>query len=208
MNGKNKVTSMLSVMFLSVVAMGVSPLPALAKEKASRKQPARSPASRERDHDSARLSVGFGIGNRHSDSRHGRRVGGHYETRKERVLVEPGHYERQEQRVLVEPGRYEIRHIPAVYGNRRDGRGNKHKTPAWSGARRGGRGKKNQVVIRPARTKKVWIPARYEKRKVKVWVPDRYEIRRVKVWVPGRRVNRRTRSPGRFWLNLGGLFRF
>ncbi len=206
MNGKNKVISMLSMVLLSVLLVAVSPLPAMAKERASRRQPARRSQSRDRDQDqgSTSLSISFGLGSR----THERRVPGHYETHTERVLVEPGHYERQTQRVLVEPGRYEVRHIPAVYNNRRGGQGKKYKTPAGAGTRRGGRGKKNQVMIRPSRTEKVWVPPRYEKRKVKVWVPDRYEIREVKVWVPGYWVNRPARSPGRFWLNLGGLFRF
>lgn len=193
MNGKNKVISTLSIVFLSVLFLAVSPLPAMAKERASRRQSRSRSHSRDRNRDqgSTGLSISFGLGNHFSSSANRRRVPGHYETRTERVLVDPGHYERQTQRIQVEPRRYEVRHIPAVYKTRR-----------------GERGKKYKVMVRPARTKKVWVPPRYEKRKVKVWVPDRYEIRKVKVWVPGHRVTKPARSPGRFWLNLSGLFRF
>lgn len=208
MNGKNKVISMLSVVFLSVLVVAVSSLPAIAKERASRTQPARHSASGDRDHGSTDLSISFGLGSHSSDRANRGWIPGHYEVRTEKVLVEPGHYERQTQRVLVEPGRYEVRHVPAVYTKGRGKGREKHKTPAVAEPRRGGRGKKNQVMVRHARTEKVWVPPRYKKRKVKVWVPDRYEIRKVKVWVPGHRVTKSARSPGRFWLNLGGLFRF
>ena len=210
MNGKNKVISMLSVVILSVLVVAVSSLPAMAKERASRTQPARHSASgdRDRDHGSTDLSISFGLGSHSSDRANRGWVPGHYEIRTEKVLVEPGHYERQTQRVLVEPGRYEVRHVPAVYRNGRGKGREKHKTPAVAGPRGRGRGKKNHVMVRPARTEKVWVPPRYKKRKVKVWVPDRYEIREVKVWVPRQRVTRPVRSPGRILLNLSGLFRF
>ena len=193
MNGKNKVISTLSVIFLSVLLLAVSPLPAMAKRRESRRLPAHRSRSGERDRDraSSRLSLGFGFGSDFSNSANRRWVPGHYETRTEKILVEPGHYERRRRRVQVEPGRYNVRHIPAV-----------------SRTRRGQRGKKYEVVIQPARTERVWVPSRYKKRKVKVWVPDRYEIREVKVWIPGHWITKPARSPGRFWLNLGGLFRF
>ena len=214
MNGKNKVISTLGIALLSIVLLTASPRTVTAKERPSPRQPTRNSPSRDRDrnenrdrdrdHASSGLSISFGFGSRTSE----RLVPGHYETHTERVLVEPGHYERQTQRVLVEPGRYEIRHIPAVYTNARGNGREKYKTPAVAGPHARRLGKKNQVMVRPARTEKVWVPSRYEKRKVKIWVPDRYEIRQVKVWVPGHSITKPSWSPGRFWLNLGGLFRF
>ena len=133
------------------------------------------------------MSVSFGL----ESQTHRRWVPGHTEIRRERVLVERGHYEKQTQRVLVEPGHYEVRHIPAEHKNRRGQRGKNHKD-----------------ITRRTRTERVWVPARYEKRKVKVWVPDRYEIRRVKVRIPGHWVTEPMRSGGGFRINLGGLFRF
>ena len=118
----------------------------------------------------SRLHLGFGLGfgGRYYPRIYRRWIPGYYQTHTEEVLVEPGHYEWQSQRTQVEPGRYEIQQIPAVEEIRRDEQGKEHK-----------------VVLEPARSKTVWVPPKYEERKVKVWVADRYETRDVQVWVPG-----------------------
>ena len=118
-------------------------------------------------------------------------VPGYYQTRTEQVLVEPGHHEWHEQSVLVEPGHYETRSLPPVKEILPNSRGRFHK-----------------VVTKPTRTRRVWIPDRYEIRRVKVYVPPRYEIRQVRVWVPGHWVSQPVRSPARPRLNLGAIFNF
>ncbi len=139
--------------------------------------------------DSFTLGFGWHSPSYYSSTKHW--VSGHYETRTERVLVEPAHYEFQTQRILVEPAHYEYRQIPAVkkiVSNKR--------------------GKLRKVIVVPARTEKTWVPDRYETREVKIWVPAQYETHQVRVWVPGYWVSRRVQTPSRSWLNLGGVFRF
>jgi len=97
----------------------------------------------------------------------------------------------QTQQVQVEPERYEIRQIPAVEETRHDDEGKAYK-----------------VVVEPARTETIRIPAKYEQIEVKVWVPDRYETRQFRTWVPGRWVYYPAYSPGRSWFRIGGTFRF
>ena len=137
------------------------------------------------------LGFGLGFGGHYYPTTYRRWIPGYYQTHTEEVLVEPGHYEWQIQRTQVEPGRYEIHQIPAVEEIRRDEQGKEYK-----------------VVLEPVRTKTVWVPPKYEERKVKVWVPDRYEPRDVQVWVPGYLVTERSYSPSRSWLSIGGRFRF
>ena len=153
----------------------------------------RSRSHHGRNHHRSRSHLGFGLGfgGHYYYTTYRRWVPGYYQTHTEEVLVEPGHYEWQTQRTQVEPGRYEIHHIPAVEEIRRDEQGKEYK-----------------VVLEPARTETVWVPPKYEERKVKVWVPDRYETRDVQVWVPGYWVTKRSYSPRRSWLSIGGAFRF
>ena len=94
-----------------------------------------------------------------------RMVAGHYESRIQRVLVEPGHYETRTEQVIIREGRWEQRHIPAVVGQRLDC------------------GRLVTVVITPGRIERVWVPPVYETRVTQVWCPPRYEDRVVRVWV-------------------------
>lgn len=114
-----------------------------------------------------------------------------YETRIQRVLVEPGHHEWRTELVCVEPGRYETRYVPAVEEVLYDSRGNAHR-----------------IIVTPSRVEKVWVPAKYETRRVQVWVPPRYETRQVRVLVPGRWVTETVRTTRRSGLNLSALFSF
>ena len=144
-------------------------------------------------HGGSRFGIGFGFGTRFYSGSYQRWVPGWFETRIEQVLVEPAHYEWQRKRVQVEPGRYEVREVPPVEETRRDADG-----------------KAFTVIVEPARTETVWIPPRYEERKVNVWVADRYEQQETRVWIPGRWVTESSYRPGRSgsWLSLGGIFRF
>ena len=206
MNAKNKVILILGFAFLSILLLVFSASPVMAKGKGpepsfgNHGQPSRPDYNRDahrwgsdhRDHDGrSRLGIGFGFGSYFYPATYSRWIPGYYQIRSEEVLVEPGHYEWQIQQVQVEPGRYEVRQIPAVEETRRDEQGKEYK-----------------VVIQPARTETVWIPARYEQREVKVWIADRYETRQVQVWIPGYWVSEPAYGPSRSWLNLGGAFRF
>ena len=142
-------------------------------------------------HGRSRLRLGFGY---YSTSyRHRRWISGGYVTRLEEVLVEPAHYEWQMQDVEVEPGRYELQEIPAEEQTVYDEQGEAH-----------------TIVVKPARTEAVWIPPRYEQRRVRVWVPDRFETQEVRVWVPGRWIYASGYYPARphYGLSIGGVFRF
>lgn len=68
------------------------------------------------------------------------------------VVVQPQTYEMQ--RVLVAEGHYRTEYTPAVYSTRR-----------------GPRGTLIQVLVTPACTRRVWIPAQYEWRRVAVCAP-------------------------------------
>jgi len=114
-----------------------------------------------------------------------------YETRIERVLIKSGHYEWRIERVCVEPGRYETRYVPAVTEIVYDSGGNAH-----------------TVITSPSRVEKVWVPPKYEMRKVKVWVPAQYELREVRVLIPGHWVTETVSIPRRSGLNLSALFNF
>ena len=148
---------------------------------------------RDRHDLSSHFSIGFGLGTRYYHTSYQRWVPGRYETRISQVLVEPGHYQWQTQRVQLEPGRYEVRQIPAVEETRRDKEG-----------------KPSTIIVERGRTETVWIPPRYEERKVKVWIPDRYEQQEVRVWIPGYWVIDSAYAPDRSgsWFRLGGNFRF
>ncbi len=148
---------------------------------------------RDRHNLGSRFGISFGLGTRYYHTSYRRWVPGRYQIHLERVLVEPGHYEWQTQRVQVEPGRYEVRQIPAVEQTRSDKEG-----------------KPYTIIVEPARTETVWIPPRYEERKVQVWIPDRYEQEEVRVWTPGYWVIDSAYAPGRYgsWFRFGGNFRF
>ena len=189
-------TSAKSIMTLAAIVLSTVlayPLPAQARPRRSsgRAAPARSrrkQPSRGSDHG---LTLNFDLGNVFTSAASRRWVPGHYQTRTERVLVEPGHHQWRQERVLIEPGHYETNQTPALRETLYDSRGHAH-----------------SVVVKPGRTTKVWIPARYEIRKVKVYVPPRYETRQVRVHVPGHWVSSPARQPVRSWLNLGAVFRF
>ncbi len=106
------------------------------------------------------LGLSFGFSDNYYSTSSRQWVPGYYQTHTEQVLVEPGHYEWQTQQVQVEPGRYEIRKVPAVEVTRHDEKGKAYK-----------------IVLEPAHVETVWIPPKYEERRIKVWVPDRYETR-------------------------------
>ncbi len=192
MNASTKATTILAIVFFSAASLFSFPSQARPRRSRARSTPAQT-GSRNRARDSDHgltLSVDLGrlfLGN--TSARHW--VPGQYQTRTEQVLVEPGHYEWHEQSVLVEPGHYEIRVLPPVQQIIRHSREKPHR-----------------LLAEPARTKRIWIPARYEMRKVKVYLPPRYEIRRIRVWVRGHWVSEPVRSPARSWLNLGAIFNF
>ncbi len=191
MKASTKAITIFTTVFLSVALLFSSPADARSRRSQRRSAPAQTGSrnhARDSDHD---LTLSIDLGSIFNNAPARRWVPGHYQVRTEQVLVEPGHYEWHEQSVPVQPGHYEMRCIPAVEKILRDSRGRPRK-----------------VVTRPACTKKVWVPARYEMRKVKVYVPPRYETRQVRVWVPGHWVSRPVRSPARSRLNLGALFNF
>ena len=191
MKTSTKTITILTTVFLSTALLFSSPADARPRRSQRRSAPAQT-GSRNRARDSDHgLTLSIDLGSIFNSAPARRWVPGQYQTRTEQVLVEPGHYEWHKQRVLVEPGHYETRTLPAAEKIRRDSR------------RKG-----QKVVVKPARTKKVWIPARYEMRKVKVYVPPRYETRQIRVWVPGHWVSQPVRSPARSWLNLGAIFNF
>ena len=68
-------------------------------------------------------------------------------------------------------------------------------------------GNPHTVVIEPGRTERTWVQPEYEIRRVKIRVPDRNETREVSVWVPGRWIYEDCRH-GRPGFNLGAILRF
>ena len=188
---KSKSTLIFQAVFLSVALLLSSVTPAIAKgRRRGRSSVAQRRVVRGR-HRSGGNSVTFSIGGgkSYSPTTHRQWVSGRYETRTEQVLVEPGHYEWRIERVQVSPGHYEMRYTLPVEKTVYDYNGNACK-----------------VVVKPGCTKKVWIPARYEERKVKIWVPACYESRRVRVWVPGCWVSKTVSTPCRSRSNSGVLF--
>ena len=210
MNGKTKVIRTLGAVLLSAVVFLSSQTPAAAKGKKSQKHVApattahrgfrlltwRQPYLRGGRRivplgtydGKTRVSINLG-GRSYQTIR--RWIPARYETRIERVLVKPGHYEWRIERVCVEPGRYETRYVPAVTEIVYDSGGNAH-----------------TVVVRPGRVEKVWVPPKYEMRKVKVWVPPQYELREVRVLIPGHWVTETVSIPRRSGLSLSALFSF
>lgn len=184
MKDSTKTITILATAFFSTALL----FPSLAQAKPRGSRPKPAPA-RNRGRDSNHgLSLSVDLGRLFLQNASTRQwVPGQHQTRTERVLIEPAHYEWQKQRVLVEPGHYEIHTLPVVEKNRRN---------------------QQTGVRKPARTKKVWIPDRYEIQKVKVHIPARYEIRQIRVWVPGHWVSQPLRSPASSWLNLGAVFNF
>ena len=69
------------------------------------------------------------------------------------MWVSRGHWETRTRQVLAEPAHWEIRTAPAVYE-----------------LRRGPYGRLIRVCVQPARTYRVWVPARYEYVTERVWV--------------------------------------
>ncbi len=192
MKTSTKTITILTTVFLSTALLFSSPVQAKGRKRQARPVPART-QKKDRDKDSRHgLTLSVDLGRLFLGNTSARRwVRGQYQTRTEQVLVEPSHYEWRKQQVLVEPGHYETRTLPAA-----------------EKIRRNSRPKAQKVVVKPARTRKVWIPARYEMRKVKVYVPPRYETRQIRVWIPGHWVSQPVRAPARSWLNLGAVFNF
>ena len=192
MNPATKAFTSLATVLFSTALLFSSPAHARPRSSRARQAPARTDRSRRTEDSRHALTLSIDLGrvlNRTTTSR--RWVPGHYQTATEQVLVEPGHYEWRKQRVLVEPGHYEIRTLPPLQQ-----------------IIRGSRGRARKILLNPACTEKLWIPARYEMRKVKVYLPPRYETRQVRVWVPGQWVSRPIRTPARSCLNLGAVFNF
>ena len=182
MNGKTKVIRKLGTVLLLAVVLLSSQTPAAARGRKPHKRVVRATTARR----------GFRLQTRGSSYQTIRRwVPARYETRIERVLIKSGHYEWRFQRVCVEPGRYETRYVPAVTEIVYDSDGNAH-----------------TVITSPSRVEKVWVPAKYEMRKVRVWVPPQYELREVRVLVPGHWVTETVSTPRRSGLNLSAFFSF
>ncbi len=138
------------------------------------------------------FGLSFGFSDNYYSTSSQQWIRGYFQTHTLQILVEPAHYELQTQQVQVEPERYEIRQIPAVEETRHDEKGNAYK-----------------VVVSPARTETIRIPAKYQEVQVKVWIPDRYETRQTQVWIPGRWVYSSGYAPGRSSsLRIGGRIRF
>lgn len=215
MKTKGKVIWVLGAAFLSAaVVLATSPVQAESRRRGGRSRATserrdrsrrsrsrhESPRSRGRDRSrSSGIRIGGGSGISISFGRSAnllsgdqrRFVPGHYEMRVERVLVRRGRYEWQYQRVLVEAAHYEMRYTAPVTATVYDSYGNPH-----------------QVIVRPGRAVKVWVPDRYETRKVQVWIPPVYETRTVRVWVEGYWVSQPghvTRGSG---LNIRARIRF
>ncbi len=218
MNVRSKTILIVTTLIISMLLSVFPAQPAMARDgrgggrSASRSRPARSRFGRSdrgrtrtsrshggfgrsrggRGFGGSSIGLSFGFSDSYYSTSYQQWAPGYYQTRTEQVLVEPGHYEWQTQQVQVEPGRYEIRQIPAVEQTRHDDQGKAYK-----------------VVISPARTETVWIPPKYQERKIKVWVPDRYETRQFRTWVPGRWVNSPAYAPGpSSFFRIGGTFRF
>ena len=198
MNAKKKVIRTFGVAVLAMLFVVSSAAPAVAKDWRSRDRRSsnrhdHSRRSRDYHRRDSGLRIGIGYSNRIYSTSYRRWVPGYYQTHTEQVLVEPGHYDWQTHSVQVEPERYELRKIPAVEQTVRDEHGKKYK-----------------IIVQPARTETVYIPPKYEQRRVKTWIPDRYETQHIQVWVPGYWISQPSYSysPGRFSLNLGGVFRF
>ena len=216
MNRKIKNILTVTIVFLSSLLLAL-PQSAIARDgrggrgggrsvSGSRQQGSRSGRSRRsgrgfggsgRRHRSRRgfgrssLGLSFGFSDSYYSTSSRQWVPGYFQTHSEQVLVEPGHYEMQTQHVMVAPERHEIRQIPAVEETRHDEQGKAYK-----------------VIVSPARTQTVVIPAKYEQIQVKVWLPNRYETRQFRTWVPGRWISYRATSPGRSWFSIGGRIRF
>ena len=137
------------------------------------------------------LGLSFGFSDRYYYTNSSYWVSGHYETRTERVLVEPAHYETQTEYVEVEPGRHELRQVPAVKRTFQDKDG-----------------KSRTVIVEPARTEKVWIPPKFEEHQVEILIPDRYETSEIRTWIPGYWAYSPAYAPSRSWFSIGGRFRF
>ncbi len=191
MNASTKTITILVTVFFATASLFSSPADAAPRRSRARSAPVRTRSGRRAGGSRHGLTLSIGLEQLFGNTSARRWVPGYYQTRTEQVLVEPGHHEWHEQSVLVEPGHYETRSLPPVEEILRHSRGRVHK-----------------VVTKPARTRKVWIPDRYEMRKVKVYVPPRYETRQVRVWVPGHWVSQPARSPARPRLNLGAIFNF
>ncbi len=204
MNRKIKNILTVTIVFFSTLLLAV-PQSAMARDgrggrggrrSASRSRPqgrrsGRSQRGR-RGYGGSSLGLSFGFSDNYYSTSSRQWVPGYYQTHTEQVLVEPGHYELQTQQVQIEPERYEIRQIPAVEQTRHDDEGKAYK-----------------VVVEPARTETIRIPAKYEQHQVKVWVPNRYETRQFRTWVPGRWVNSPAYAPGpSSFFRIGGRFRF
>ena len=208
MSCKSKIILTVTIVFFSTLLLAL-PQSAMARDgrggrggrrSASRSRSERSRSGRDhrgrrrtsRRHSRSSIGLSFGFSDNYYSTSSRQWVPGYYQTHTEQVLVEPGHYELQTQQVQIEPERYEIRQVPAVEETRYDDKG-----------------KAYQVVVEPARTETIRIPAKYEQRQVKVWVPDRYETRQFRTWVPGRWVNSPAYAPGpSSFFRIGGTFRF
>ena len=196
MNAQKKIISTLGLVMLSILFVTSSAIPAAAaRDRGPRggrsSDRGRSSRSHDRDSRHSGLSIGFGFSNRIYSTSYRRWVPGYYQTRTEQILVEPSHYEWQSHQVEVAPARYEVRSTPAVEKTVRDENG-----------------KQYTVIVEPARTETVYIPPKYEQRRIKVWIPDRYETRQIQIWIPGYWVSEPAYPPSRFRLNIGGVFRF
>ncbi len=192
MNASAKATTILAAVVFSAALLFPSPAQARPRRSRARSAPARNRGGG--SNHGLSLSVDLGrlfVENAPSTRSTRQWIRGHHQTRTKQVLVEPAHYEWQKQTVLVEPGHYEVRVLPTVEKIR----------PRL-------RRRTRKVVFKPTRTRKVWIPDRYEIHKVKVLVPDRYETVQIRVWVPGHWVSQPVRQPTRSWLNLGTVFNF
>ena len=193
MNASTKAITITSIL-LAATLLFSSPVQARQRRRQARHAPARNRGGNRDGGSRSGLSLSVDLtrllfANASTTTRQW--VPGQYQTHTEQVLVEPAHYELRQQRVLVEPAHYEIQTLPAI-----------------EKIRRGSRRNPQRFVIKPARTRKVWVPDRYEMRTVKVYVPDRYETRQSRVWVPGHWVHQPARSSARPLLNLGAVFNF
>jgi len=137
----------------------------------------------------SRFRIGLNFGGGYTS--HRLWVPGRYVTCVESVLVEPAHYEWRTQQVEVEPAHYETHGSEPITETLYDSKGNAH-----------------TVVVRAGGAGRVWVPARYETRRVKVHVPDRYETRTVRTWQSGYWTGASTYSHRGSGLNLRGWLKF
>ena len=170
---KSKIAAFSAVVLSAAILLYVAPLaqarPGRGRGRVTVGRHIRGPARHHRRrHDRGRSGLTLGIGFSNTYCSHRQWVAGRWEVRTEHVLVEAGHHEWREEEVLIRKGHWKHKYVPAVKETVYDSQGRPH-----------------DVTVERGGIRKVWVPAKYEIKRVKVWVPGRYETRTTRHWVPG-----------------------